>query len=138
MSRAATTSITRWWTSGFLACGGTLFLLRKYASSLFTMKTISSLHRCTAPLIFACAFSTAFGQGALTPPGAPAPTMKSLDQVEARTIVNSTNTPGDASNTFIISAPGSYYLTGNLTGVSGKSGIQINADDVSLDLNGFS
>lgn len=79
----------------------------------------------------------AFGQGTLAPPGAPAPTMKSLDQVEARTIVNAANTPGDASSTFIISQPGSYYLTGNITGGAGKHGISIQADDVTLDLNGF-
>jgi len=78
-----------------------------------------------------------FGQGALTPPGAPAPTMKSLDQVEARVIVKSANTPGDSANTFIISAPGSYYLIGNVTGDSGKHGISIQANDVTLDLNGF-
>ena len=79
----------------------------------------------------------AFGQGTLTPPGAPAPTMKTLAQVEARTIINSTNTPGDATNSFIISAPGSYYLAGNITGVASKSGIQVSADDVTVDLNGF-
>ncbi|MDB6023218.1 MAG: Parallel beta-helix repeat [Pedosphaera sp.] len=76
-------------------------------------------------------------QGPLTPPGAPTSSMKSLDQIEARTIVNAANTPGDATNTFIISAPGSYYLTGNLTGDSGKHGISIQANDVTLDLNGF-
>jgi hypothetical protein len=81
--------------------------------------------------------STLFAQGSLTPPGAPAPTMKTLDQVEARIIVNVANTPGNATNTFIISQPGSYYLTGNITGVSGKHGISIQADDVTLDLNGF-
>jgi parallel beta-helix repeat protein len=63
--------------------------------------------------------------------------MKTLDQVEARTIVNATNTPGDAGNTFIISVPGSYYLTGNITPASIKNGISILADDVTLDLNGF-
>ena len=63
--------------------------------------------------------------------------MKSLDQVEARTIVNAANTPGDGANTFIISAPGSYYLTGNITGAPGKHGISIQADNVTLDLNGF-
>ena len=62
--------------------------------------------------------------------------MKTLDQVEARTIINAANTPGDANNTFIISQAGSYYLTGNITGESGKNGISIQAEDVTLDLNG--
>jgi parallel beta-helix repeat protein len=83
------------------------------------------------------AANTAFAQGSLTPPGAPAPTMKTLDQVEPRKEVNATNTPGDATNLFIISQPGSYYLSANITGVAGKSGIQIAAESVTLDLNGF-
>lgn len=78
----------------------------------------------------------ALPQGSLTPPGAPAPTMKRLDEVEARTIVNATNTPGNAGSAYIISAPGSYYLTGNISVTSGN-GIMISADDVRLDLNGF-
>ena len=81
--------------------------------------------------------SNAFAQGSLTPPGAPAPTMKSLDQVEARAIVNAANTPGDANDLFNISLPGSYYLTTNLAGVSGKNGIEITTNNVTLDLNGF-
>jgi parallel beta-helix repeat protein len=78
-----------------------------------------------------------FAQGSLTPASAPAPMMKTLDQIEARTPIDAAHTPGDASNQFIISAPGSYYLTGNITGVSGKNGIWINADNVTLNLNGF-
>jgi parallel beta-helix repeat protein len=78
-----------------------------------------------------------FSQGVLAPPGAPAPTMKSLDQIEARTIVNSNNTPGDAISLFKITNSGSYYFTGNITGVSGKHGIVIAAPNVTLDLNGF-
>ena len=68
-------------------------------------------------------------QGGLTPPGAPAPTMKTLEQVEPRTTV--TNLP------YTISAPGSYYLTSNLIGVTSQNGITIQSADVTLDLNGF-
>jgi hypothetical protein len=79
----------------------------------------------------------------LTPPGVPAPVMKSLDQIEARTIVNSASTPGDGNNVYIISQPGSYYLTGNLVaplhlfGGNAKNGIEITANNVTLDLDGF-
>jgi hypothetical protein len=83
-------------------------------------------------------FYSAFGQGALTPPGAPAPMMKSLDQVEPRTPVDAVHTPGNGSALFIISQPGSYYLTTNIFGVSDKDGVQIIANNVTLDLNGFS
>ncbi len=38
---------------------------------------------------------------------------------------------------FTISNPGCYVLTSNLTGVSGQPGIVIDADHVTLDLNGF-
>lgn len=37
-----------------------------------------------------------------------------------------------------ITESGSYYLGGNLTGVSGQSGIRISTDGVTIDLNGFS
>ena len=63
------------------------------------------------------------------PPGAPSPTMKTLDEVEPRTPIGVLP--------FTISQSGSYYLTGNLTGVAGQHGITINADGVTLDLNGF-
>lgn len=81
--------------------------------------------------------STAFAQGSLTPPGAPAPTFKTLDQIEPRTPIATNTTPGNASNLFIITNSGSYYLTANVVGVSAKSGILISNNDVSLDLNGF-
>jgi hypothetical protein len=73
---------------------------------------------------------TAFAQGSLTPPGAPAPIMKSLDQIEARTAITNT------SSLATISQPGAYYLTHNLT-VSTGDAIDITTNNVTLDLNGF-
>jgi len=76
--------------------------------------------------------------GDLTPPaGAPASTMKTLQQVEPRTPINADTTPGDADSRFKIRDSGSYYLTGDIAGVAGKAGIEIAATDVSIDLNGF-
>lgn len=72
----------------------------------------------------------ALAQGSLTPPGAPAPTMKTLDQIEARTPIAA------ATSTVTISQSGSYYLTGNIA-VTFADGIIIAADNVTLDLNGF-
>lgn len=68
-------------------------------------------------------------QGPLLPPGPPAPIMKTLQQVEPRT-------PIGALPVTITNA-GSYYLTGDLSGVSGTNGITILADDVTIDLSGF-
>jgi parallel beta-helix repeat protein len=51
--------------------------------------------------------------------------------------VNSANTPGDASASFVISQPGSYCVANNIVGESGKTGIRIDADSVTLDLGGF-
>ena len=57
---------------------------------------------------------------------------------ESRRPVNSITCPGDAQHTFVIRTPGSYFLEGNLLGQPGQNGILVAADDVSLDLNGFS
>ncbi len=76
--------------------------------------------------------------GPLNPPTGPiTSTYKTLTEVEPRVVVDATNTPGDVDSVFRIDAPGSYYLTGNVTGVANASGIEIDADDVTLDLNGF-
>lgn len=82
--------------------------------------------------------SAALTAGPLDPPAGPvAPTFKTLAEVEPRIAINSTNTPGDANSLFKITQRGSYYLTGNITGVSGKHGIEIAANGVSIDLAGF-
>jgi hypothetical protein len=76
--------------------------------------------------------------GLLNPPsGAIQGTMKPLTDVQPRTAINATNTPADASNVFVISQPGSYYLTGNVAVAAGKNGIKIAASHVTIDLNGF-
>ena len=58
-------------------------------------------------------------------------------KLEPRSIVGASAAPGDAANSFIIRTPGSYYLIGNITAEPGKHGISIQANDVTLDLNGF-
>ena len=83
-------------------------------------------------------FSTACAQGSLTPPGPPAPSMVTLSQIEPRTPVDATHTPGDGGNNlFIISQPGSYYLTTNITVSTYVNAITIATNGVTLDLNGF-
>jgi parallel beta-helix repeat protein len=68
-------------------------------------------------------------QGSLTPPGAPAPIMKTLDQVQPRTPLSSQS---------LINNPGSYYLTTNVLCNGGGYGFIIQTDNVSIDFNGFS
>lgn len=76
--------------------------------------------------------------GPLDPPAGPvAPTAKPLAEIEPRTAVNAANTPGDATAVFVISQPGSYYLTGNIDVPPGKAGVRIAASGVRLDLLGF-
>lgn len=80
----------------------------------------------SAQLVF---ISGVLAQGSLTPPGAPGQTMKTLEQVEARTPISSVP--------YTIQNPGSYYVAADLNGIASQHGITINSDDVTLDLNGF-
>ncbi len=79
--------------------------------------------------------STIFAQGSLTPPGAPAPMMRTLLQIEPRTPINTLS--GDGQDLYVISQPGSYYLTTNITATGSINAISINTNGVSLDLCGF-
>ena len=67
-------------------------------------------------------------QGPLAPPGAPAPMMKTLQQMEPRTHIENAG--------YVITVPGSYYLTANLNGPT-AIGIKVQASGVTIDLRGF-
>lgn len=78
--------------------------------------------------IVALAVANTYG-GDLQPPGPPGPTMKTLVAVEPRIPISAEQLP------LTITTPGSYYLTGNI--LTGGAGIQIQAEPVTIDLNGF-
>lgn len=81
-------------------------------------------------LLLVCSMQAAVLAGPLTPPGPPAPTSITLNEIEPRTPISSLP--------YTIDQPGSYYLVGNVTGTAGENGITINTGgDVTLDLMGF-
>lgn len=86
-----------------------------------------------ALILFALAHPV-WGQGNLTPPGAPASSMKTLNQVEPR--VDLIRLSGNVQSEVAITAAGSYYLSRNLE-VNKSNGIHVLAGDVTIDLNGF-
>jgi hypothetical protein len=98
------------------------------------MKTNRIIKRHIAALALLSTFSlqpsVVFAQGSLTPPGAPAPTMKTLAQIEPRFPISVLPTN--------ITLSGSYYVVANLVGVAGTNGITITTNNVTVDLNGFS
>jgi hypothetical protein len=69
------------------------------------------------------------------PPGPVAPTMKDLPDVEPRTVLRN---DFDTLTPIVINNSGSYYLGEDIFAFFGQHGIQITADNVMLDLNGFS
>ena len=74
---------------------------------------------------------SAYGQGALTPPGAPAASMKTLSQIEPRIPISQ---PSYTCNV----AGASYYLTTNLVAAGSDPVIQVATNSITLDLGGFS
>lgn len=88
--------------------------------------------------VICAAISTAAYAGDLDPPPGPvAPSMKTLDEVEPRTPINQATAPGDALALHVITVPGSYVLTGDTEVTGGRTGIRIEAENVTIDLNGF-
>lgn len=102
---------------------------------------MNPLHARAARLLSAMTAFAATGlllAGPLTPPIGPvASTHKTLSDVEPRRAINASNTPGDADSIYRVFASGSYYLTGNISVSPGQSGIEIAANNVTIDLNGF-
>jgi hypothetical protein len=97
------------------------------------------VRRLTVCILALAAASAPARTGTLDPPAGPVePTMKTLSQVEPRTPINSTTTPGDDDSLYKIVASGSYYLTANVLFYD-EFGIEIapSARDVTIDLNGF-
>jgi hypothetical protein len=102
-----------------------------------------------AGLAGVAALTRAAKAGPLTPPPGPvSSTGKTLQQVydkiarggdagtpEARIPIQ--GLPGSSTALHVIDAPGSYYLAGNVIGVPGKSAIEILADDVEIECDGY-
>jgi hypothetical protein len=95
-----------------------------------------------AGLLGVAAMARTAQAGSLNPPGAPAPTGKTTQQLydaivalDLRIPVQSL--PGGGGAQYVISQPGSYYLAGGLDVTGGIDGISITASNVTLDLNGF-
>lgn len=82
----------------------------------------------------AAALASPLRAGPLAPPSGP---IVSTAGPEPRTSLSPINTPGDATCVFRIDTPGSYYLTANIVATGGKNGVIVVADNVTLDLNGF-
>ncbi len=94
------------------------------------MSTHQRRYRAALFVAITCALAIWSNAGSLNPPPGPvAPSMIPLDTVEPRTPISSLP--------FSINAAGSYYVTDDLTGVAGQSGITINVSAVTLDLSGF-
>ncbi len=90
--------------------------------------------RSTMSVILIGGLSAPAFAGQLAPPAGP---VTETGRFGPRTEISQDTTPGDADSTFRIDQPGSYYLPGDVIGEAGKKGIEVVANDVTIDLNGF-
>ena len=96
-----------------------------------------SLLACVAALASLIAPAPAHAGDLNPPPGPVSRTMKPLDAIDPRTVVN--DLPGADIAVHLIDQPGQYVLTRDIVGEPGKHGILVIADgDVTIHLNGFS
>lgn len=98
---------------------------------------VTTVLACAIGMIAISSFSSAVA-GPLNPPAGP---IASTPGPEPRTAIDLVNTPGDADSFFRITSSGSYYLPKSFAfsagEITGMSGIEVDADNVTIDLNGF-
>ena len=117
---------------------------KERVTQIMTVNNMNTFHSLATAAALLASFAlsiTTLAQGSLTPPPGPiTPVMKSLDQIEARTPLIP-GAPGvtHANGLYTLTEPGSYYLTGNLvrTNTAGGALIRFAANNITLDLNGF-
>ncbi|MCC6678119.1 MAG: right-handed parallel beta-helix repeat-containing protein [Phycisphaerales bacterium] len=108
---------------------GVLALTCHAAAGVRTMNAKTLIRNASLAMAIVGAITLVVVAGPLDPPSGPV-------QPTGRTQINQqyfiTSLP------YTISTQGSYVLTGDLIGVAGQHGIVVNADNVTIDLNGFS
>lgn len=86
------------------------------------------------PLLVALGLAQPVLAGSLTPPGPPAPTFKTLTDIEPRALLAPSS---EVVAPLVIDQPGSYYLAQDVVAIPDQPAIRITASHVTLDLNGY-